>query len=278
VNDLTEGSNGEKLRAALGSCFLEAHSFMVQRRLSVGGPDSGARRRDASWQGAQGGDEHKGSASRRLPDASLFRWVRLPQCLEGALQGTSMIGRWACAEIAVSAGQCSHPFQVSAGISSAQAEQSHHPCLNELSSRRTGWGVVHHEYSNNSRALGTVCSLWTLWSSAQAASLPSNARLHCTTVKHTAGGQRLGRLACFATEKKTRNHILLAYAISSSSVGAETGHAVHFQTCAKQRSCHFTTRFHPPTQRAKRNRRGNFGGPLADGGECAGLMDTRMAC
>jgi hypothetical protein len=194
------------------------------------------------------------------PDASLFRCVRLPQCLEGALQGTSRIGRWACAEIAVSAGQCSHPFQVSAGISSAQAEQSHHPCLNELSSRRTGWGVVHHEYSNDSRALGTVCSLWTLWSSARAASLPSNARLHRTTVKHTAGGQRLGRLACFATQKKTRNHILLAYAISSSSVGAETGHAVHFQTCAKQRSCHFTTRFHPPTQRAKRNRRGNFGG------------------
>jgi hypothetical protein len=88
---------------------------------------------------------------------------------------------------------------------------------------------VHHEFSNDSRALGAVCSLWTLWSSARAASLPSNARLHCTTVKHTAGDQRLGRLACFATQKKTENHILLAYAISSSSVGAETGHAVHFQ-------------------------------------------------
>lgn len=40
------------------------------------------------------------------------------------------------------------------------------------------------------------------------------ARLHCTTMKHTAGGQRLGRLACFATQKKSRNRILLAYAIS----------------------------------------------------------------
>ena len=28
--------------------------------------------------------------------------------------------------------QCSHPFQVSAGISSAQAEQSHNPFLKEL--------------------------------------------------------------------------------------------------------------------------------------------------
>jgi hypothetical protein len=65
VNDLTEGFNGEKLRAALGSCLLEAHSFMVQRRLSVGGSDSRALRRDASWQGAQGGGGHKGSASRR---------------------------------------------------------------------------------------------------------------------------------------------------------------------------------------------------------------------
>lgn len=88
---------------------------------------------------------------------------------------------------------------------------------------------MHHEYSNDSRALGAVCSLWTLWSPAQAASLSSNARLHCTTVKHTAGGQRLGRLACFATQKKTRNHFLLAYAISSSRGGAETGLAVHFQ-------------------------------------------------
>lgn len=34
------------------------------------------------------------------------------------------------------------------------------------------------------------------------------------------------------------------------------------KTRAKPRSCHFTARFHPPTKHRKRNRRGNFGGPI----------------
>lgn len=65
MNDLAGGFNGEKLRAALGSCLLEARSSMAQRRPSVGGSDSGGHRRNASQQGAQGGGAHKAPASRR---------------------------------------------------------------------------------------------------------------------------------------------------------------------------------------------------------------------
>jgi hypothetical protein len=51
-------------------------------------------------------------------------------------------------------------------------------------------------------------------------------------VKHTAGGQRLGRLACFATQKKTRNHIFCWRTQSPEFCGAEIGIAVHIQnTC-----------------------------------------------
>jgi hypothetical protein len=104
-------------------------------------------------------------------------------------------------------------------------------------------------------------------------------------VKHTAGGQRLGRLACFATEKKTRNHILLAYAISSSSVGAETGGRGPFQnTCQAMAPVILLPAFirRPSTYQGHhhrtRNRRGILGGPLVDGDGCAGLIDAWIAC
>ncbi|KAJ4994079.1 hypothetical protein SVAN01_00556 [Stagonosporopsis vannaccii] len=164
---------------------------MVQRRPSVGGSDSRRRRRNASQQGAQGGRTQQGPASRRqsvsLREAASMSRRRVAGDVKDRQAG---------------AGQCSHPFQVSAGISSAQAEQSHHPCLNELASpahQPAVWCISRMQQRQPSNGCGVLI---VLCPSALAASLPERASPHCAPVKHTAGGQCLGRFACFVPQKE----------------------------------------------------------------------------
>ena len=142
--------------------------------------------------------------------------------------------------------------------------------------------------SNGSRALSAVwmaLSRACLWSPALAPRC-QHARPHRTAVKHTVGGQRLGRLAlaCFATEKKSWKPLFtgIAYAISSSSVGAETGGRGPFQnTCQARAPVILLPAFirRPSTHHHRtRNRRENVGGPLVGGVGCAGLIDAWIAC
>ena len=142
--------------------------------------------------------------------------------------------------------------------------------------------------SNGSRALSAVwmaLSRACLWSPALAPRC-QHARPHRTTVKHTVGSQRFGKVVS-QRKRKIRNHSLPAEHTQSPAPASvpRPAVAVHFKTLAKR---WLLSSYYPHSSvdpvlasthhHRTRNRRGNGGGPLVGGVGCAGLIDAWIAC
>lgn len=121
-----------------------------------------------------------------------------------------------------------------------------------------------------------------LWSPALAPRC-QHARPHRTAMKHTVGGQRLGRLAlaCFATEKKSWKPLFTGIRNLQLQRRCRDRRSRSISKhLPSDGSCHLTTRFHPPTQHppppdAKPPR--NFGRAIGRRRWVCGF-DRRMDC